>query len=217
MNNWFDIIPMTQIDHRLYVGGAAASAELAKDNPQKITAVLNVDQPPDTKTNPDIVYMHVPFEDGQTIPRQQFVKCLGWLRFMYEAGHTILIHCAAGISRSVTITASFMHYMHMADFDMALCRIKQVRPIANPAPAVVISAKKYLGVWPYDGSLEDSKPEHEKAIEDAFIWMDAARLASMHPNQNCPMKIFLLAGDPNDNRPRHEIPCSCESLNPQGL
>ncbi len=213
MNSWYDILPVSQIDHRLFVSGTAACAELAKNNPHKITAVLNVDQHPDVKQSPGIVYMHVPFEDGEDIPKPCFVKCLSWLKFMYEAGHTILIHCAAGISRSVTITAAFMHYMHMADFDHALDQIKMARPVANPAPAVVLSAKNYLGVWPYDGSMGDTQPEHEKMIEDTFVWMDAARLAQIHPNDNCPMKRFLLASDPDDNRPRHEIPCTCESLN----
>jgi len=217
MLNWYDILSVSQIDHRIFIGGAAAASDLAKDNPSKITAVLNVHSQPDEHQNPDIVYMHVPFDDGSPIPQRAFVKCLGWLKHMYEQGHTILIHCAAGISRSVIITASFMHFMGIADFDDALHQIKMGRPVANPAPSVLISAKKMLGVWPYDGSYETQAPEHEKTIEEAFVWMDAARLAQMHPNDNCPMKIFLLAGDPADDRPRHEIPCTCETLNPQAL
>ena len=217
MKDWFDIIPLSQIDHRIFVGGHAAASELAKDNPHKITAVLTVDHHPANPQNPDIIYMHVPFEDGYAIPREAFTKCLGWLKAMYEEGHTILINCAAGISRSVTITSSFMHFMAMADFDEALHRIKQRRPIANPAPAVLLSAKKMLGCWPYDGSLEAHTPEYEQTISDAFVWMDAARLALVHTRDTCPMKIFLLAADPNDNRARHEIPCSCDTLNTEAL
>lgn len=217
MNNWYDIIPLSQVDHRIYVGGHAAAAELAHDNSRKITAVLNVDQHPDEKRNPDIIYMQVSFEDGYAIPRAQFTKALGWLKAMYDSGHTVFIHCAAGISRSVTITASFMHFMGIADFDEALHRIKQARPVANPAPAVLLSAKKMLGVWPYDGSMDASTPEHEQTITDAFVWMDAARLAQVHTKDTCPMKIFLLNPDPTDNRARHEIPCTCDTLNAQAL
>ena len=145
MLSWYDILPMSQISHRLYVGGALAAADLAKDNPHKITAVLNVDQHPDEHQSPDIVYMHVPFDDGSPIPQRQFVKALGWLKHMYEQGHTLYLHCAAGISRSVIITASFMHFMGIADFDDALHQIKMARPVANPAPSTLISAKKMLG------------------------------------------------------------------------
>lgn len=217
MLNWYDILPISQIDHRIYVGGQAGAADLATSNPHGITAILNVDQQPDEKRSPDIVYMHAPFDDGYAIPREQFVKALGWLKAMYEEGHTIFIHCAAGISRSVTITASFMHFMGIADFDEALHRIKQSRPVANPAPAVLLSAKKMLGVWPYDGSMDAITPEHEQTVNEAFLWMDAARLAQVHTKDTCPMKIFLLAGDPDDNRARHEIPCTCHALNTQAL
>jgi protein-tyrosine phosphatase len=216
MNDWYDILPMSQIHHRIFVGGRAACAEIAKDNCHKITAVLNVHSQPDDQLAPNVVYMHVPFDDGHSIPRNDFVKCLGWLKHMFEQGHTILIHCAAGISRSVTITASFMHFMGLADFDDALHQIKMIRPVANPAPATQLSAKKMLGVWPYDGSME-AAPEHEHLTEDAFKWMDGARLAQVHTKDSCPMKIFLLNSDPTDNRARHEIPCTCDTLNPQAL
>lgn len=199
------------------MGGRAGANELVTANPQKITAILNVDHHPDEPRSPSIVYMHVPFDDGYAIPREQFVKALGWLKAAYEAGHTVFIHCAAGISRSVVMAASFMEFMGMADFDEALYNIKMRRPVANPAPAVLLSAKKMLGVWPYDGSMDAQTPEHEQTIQDAFVWMDAARLAQVHTEDNCPMKIFLLASDPEDNRARHEIACTCSNLNVQAL
>lgn len=210
MSHWYDIIPISQVDHRLFVSGYAEAGQLSVSNPRKITAVLNVHQMPDEKQSPNIIYMHIPFEDGEEIPQRQFVKCLGWLKFMYEAGHTILIHCAAGISRSVTITASFMHYAEICDFGEAMERIKKARPIANPAPKTVLSAKRMLGVWPYDGTA-DSSPEHEKMVTDSFQWMDAARAALAHPDPACPMRLFLL-NEPDSNTPRHTIECTCQNL-----
>jgi protein-tyrosine phosphatase len=211
MNNWYDILQMTQVGHRLYVGGYARAADLAKDNPHKITAVLCVHQVMDYPKNPDIIYMHVPFADGEGIPPKQFVKCLGWLKFMYEAGHTIYIHCAAGISRSVTIMASFMHYEGIADFNNALDQIRLNRPNASPAPNTLASAKQMLKVYPYDGTYEQ-EPEHQKAVHSELIEQVQNRRAAMqHPDEKCPMRIFLLSGD-ESNTPRHEIPCSCSEL-----
>src|SRR5579863_3950851 len=209
--NWFDNVPMSQVDHRLWVGGYVQAAKLAVSNPAGITAVLNVSTEPPYPQNPQIIYQHIPFHDGQEIPRRQFAECLGWLKFMYENGHTILIHCAAGISRSVTITASFMDYQGIADFDTAMDRIRMARRIASPAPAVLVSAKKMLGVWPYDGSLEQM-PEHERTLHEVIETVMATRAASMHPNADCPTKIFLLTQDGEDNRPRHLIQCTCEKL-----
>jgi protein-tyrosine phosphatase len=210
MAHWYDIIPVSQISHRLFVSGYAEANNLAHNNPHKISAVLNVHQIPDEHQSPGIVYMHIPFEDGEEIPQRQFVKCLGWLKFMYEAGHTILIHCAAGISRSVTVTTSFMHYAGIAEFNEALDQVKKARPIANPAPKTLISAKRMLGVWPYDGTA-DSSPEHEKMVHDSFEWMDASRAATAHTDPECPMKKFLLS-EPDSNTPRHLINCTCSAI-----
>lgn len=201
---------MTQIGHRLFVSGYARAADLAKDNPRKITAVLCVHQVMDYPKNPDIVYMHVPFADGSGIPPEAFVKALGWLKFMYENGHTILIHCAAGISRSVTILASFMHYEGIAEFHEALDQIRLNRPNASPAPAVLNSAKKMLKVYPYDGSY-DSEPEHQHGYSNLIEMVQNQRAALQHPDENCPMRVFLLSGA-ESNIPRHEIPCSCAQL-----
>jgi protein-tyrosine phosphatase len=211
MNNWYDILNMTQITHRLFVGGYARAADLAKENPHKITAVLCVHQVMDYPKNPDIIYMHIPFADGEGIPPKSFIKALGWLKFMYEAGHTIYVHCAAGISRSVTILASFMHYEGLMDFNDALDQIRLNRPNASPAPRVLNSAKQMLKVYPYDGSYE-SEPEHQKAVHSELIEaVQNRRAAEQHPNSECPMRLFLLSGE-ESNVPRHQIPCSCEKL-----
>ena len=211
MNNWYDLLSMTQVTHRLYVSGQARAAELAASNPHKITAVLCVHQTMDYKQSPGIVYMHVPFDDGSPIPEKQFVKCLGWLKFMHENGHTILVHCAAGISRSVTILAAFMHYEGIMDFNDALDRIKMNRPNASPAPAVSRSAKQMLKVPPYDGTYDAPSPEHEKIMSSLIERVQDMRAASAHPNPDCTMRQFLL-GSHETNEPRHTIPCNCEKL-----
>ncbi len=211
MNNWYDILATTQVDHRLFVSGYARAAELAYHNPHKITAVLCVHQRMDYDKNPNIIYMHVPFNDGEGIPPKQFVACLGWLKFMYENGHKILIHCAAGISRSVTILASFMHYEGICDFNEALDRIKMNRPNASPAAAVSTSAKKMLKVYPYDGTYALA-PEHEKLMEGVIEMVQNQRAARAHTNPECPFKKFLQGHPQESNMPRHEIPCNCEKL-----
>ena len=218
MNQWYDILSMTQVDHRLFVSGYARAADLAKANPHKITAVLCVHQVMDYPKNPNIIYQHIPFDDGAAIPKRQFAECLGWLKFMYENGHTILIHCAAGISRSVTILASFMHYEDICEFREALHRIKLNRPNADPAESVKLSAAKMLRVWPYNDPnfVEGSSPNDELLKDTMFDLTERvqnARAAAAHTNVECPMRNYLLGkGIIDPNIPRHEIPCNCEKL-----
>jgi hypothetical protein len=207
---WFDVLPITQVSHRLFVGGYAAAQALADYNPAKITAVLNVHHAPDAKRSPNIIYMHAPFEDGEAIPKRQFIECLGWLKFMHETGHTVLVHCAAGISRSVTIAASAMHYLGILEFNDALDRIRMSRPVANPAPETLNSAKRYLGVWPYDGSMA-TMPDHQKTVHEIIEQVQSQRAAGLHPNPHCPARM-LLESPVGSNVPRHEVPCTCDKL-----
>jgi hypothetical protein len=213
MNKWYDILPMSQVDHRLFVSGMAQAAHLADENPHQITAVLCVHQTMPYHQVPGVVYMHIPFRDGEEIPERQFIECMLWLKFMFQNGNTILIHCAAGISRSVTICASFMHYMGISDFGSALDRIKMARPVASPSPDVVRSAKRMLGVYPYDGSFEDA-PEHQKIIHMTVEAVSAARAAAWHTDPECPMRQFLLSAQNQTTMgmARHEIPCTCSIL-----
>jgi hypothetical protein len=129
----------------------------------------------------------------------------------FLANGVVTHNCAAGISRSPVITASFMDYIGIADFDTALDRIRMVRPIVSPAPATLVSAKKMLGRWPYDGSM-GQMPEHERTMHEVIEQVVARRAANAHPNEDCPMKQFLLTQDIEDNQPRHLIQCTCEKL-----
>jgi protein-tyrosine phosphatase len=206
MNNWYDILAMTQVTDRLFVSGYARAADLAKENPAKITAVLCVHQVMDYEKNPNIIYMHIPFDDGSEIPQRAFEKCLAWLKFMYETGHRILVHCAAGISRSVTILTSFMHYEGIMHFDEALNHIQMRRNNADPANTTKISAKRMLQVGYYE-QTEQVGLKH--ALIDS---VQKKRAAYAHPNVDCPYRKHLLGEGIIDDTPRHLIECKCEKL-----
>jgi protein-tyrosine phosphatase len=157
--NWFDDVPMSKICDRLYVSGYVQASRLSTDNPLGIQSVLDVSTDASWEhsnpyvESPDIVYAHIPFHDGEEIPEEAFWACMNFLYNRYLQGDNVLIHCAAGISRSITIAASFMHYAHIMQFADALECIKIQRPVANPAIAVLRSAKQLLRVWPYDSSM----------------------------------------------------------------
>lgn len=206
MNNWYDILAMTQVTDRLFVSGYARAADLAKENPANITAVLCVHQIMDYEKNPSIIYMHIPFDDGSAIPQRAFEKCLAWLDFMYKNGHRILIHCAAGISRSVTMLASFMHFKGIAHFDEAIDQIQMRRHNADPANETKISAKMMLQV----GYYEDT--ENAEAKHKLIAAIQSKRAAYAHTDTECPVRKHLLGEGIIDNTPRHLIPCTCEKL-----
>lgn len=52
------------------------------------------------------------------------------IRAHYEAGQTILVHCAAGIQRSAIVVLSYLYVYHTQNARVAYALIKLRRPIA---------------------------------------------------------------------------------------
>jgi protein-tyrosine phosphatase len=158
---WYDDIEISQVYNRLYVGGLIQGSNLGLSNPYGIQAVLDVHTEAtweiaagvEYKEAKDIVYAHIPFPDGEEIPAEKFWACMRYLSEQYQQGRTILIHCAAGVSRSVTIAISFLVFAHIMDWPEAETEVRQRRSIANPNVRILTSAKKLLRIWPYDGSM----------------------------------------------------------------
>ena len=146
------LFALSKVTDRLYVSSLWVARNLTKANPEGITAVLNLTEV-DYQENPDIIYMRMSIEDGQPISREMLFEILDYLRFIYENGHKILIHCAAGASRSPSIMAAFMHYMKIEHYLDAMDKIVEARPIVDPAWNLVKSMKEILQVWPY-GAFE---------------------------------------------------------------
>lgn len=78
-------------------------------------------------------------------PAEQWSVILPFLRQAQEEGARTLIHCVAGINRSVTTCALYL--VHSGAFDRvrdAVVHIKVCRPQAGPQERYVVWAEKYL-------------------------------------------------------------------------
>jgi protein-tyrosine phosphatase len=153
---WYDALPVSKIYNRLFLSGYHAASLLNKDNPFGIDFVLDVSTEPPYEEAKGIEYCHIPFNDGAEIPEKKFWECMQVLFDRYQRGKNILIHCAAGISRSATIAAAFLHFAHIMQFADALAYITQRRAVVEPKEETLASVRKLLKVWPYDGSMETS-------------------------------------------------------------
>lgn len=200
----------------IFLGNIYQTMQLTHDgNPLGITAVLDVSTENDYEKNPDILYLRVPFPDGHEIPPDKFAQCMAFLKFCWEKNMTILVNCAAGISRSTSIVVSFLHYEGIGadgftppldDMDKLLDYVRLVRPIVHPAPRVFNSCKQWLRVWPYDGSHGGYTPPKHK-LDNTVI----ANMLRLHVNPECEVRLSILA---NDDRERHLLKCTCK---PEGL
>lgn len=151
-------------DHgTLYLGNIFNAHQVALyDNPLGIQAVLDVSTEGGYPRNPDVKYLRVPFMDGEEVSEEKFTQCMNFLSRCWDEGLVIQINCAAGVSRSTSIMASFIYYkgLGLTEFDSCLSTLDQIlnhirecRPIIHPHPVILSSCKKHLKIWPFDGSF----------------------------------------------------------------
>src|SRR5258707_2426100 len=109
-------IMMHHIVNNLWLGSQHDADELVRNNPEKITAILNVRgadayHPPgrdQAAEHPGKAYKWIPAPDIGTISPKHVREALLWLREQTDKRERILIHCKYGISRSPAFLAAFM-------------------------------------------------------------------------------------------------------------
>ena len=92
-----------------------------------------------------IEVMTAPFPDGLPIPQELFVPAQEWLAKHWDSGSKILISCAAGQSRSVTMAIALIHRKGGLDFLDAANEVISRVPGAYPHPDVLASAARLSG------------------------------------------------------------------------
>ncbi|MFY9645879.1 MAG: dual specificity protein phosphatase family protein [Terriglobales bacterium] len=107
---------MNHIVNNLWLGSQQDADDLIRNNPEGITAILNVrgpdaykppgrDQSPE---HPGKAYKWIPAPDNEVIYPWHVREALQWLEEQTAAGERILIHCMHGISRSAGFLAAFL-------------------------------------------------------------------------------------------------------------
>jgi hypothetical protein len=102
----------------------------------------------------------------------------------FIANGVVTHNCAAGISRSSSITISFLYFMGLVPplvgeastkigntgFDKGHEFVTLCRPIIDPAHRTIGSCRKWLRLWPHDGSMGPVEPPFRLAnrVEAAY-------------------------------------------------
>lgn len=154
---------MNKIQDRLYLGSVADSK---KPDP-KITAILCAIP---ASSYPRSSYVptwgsrkrrFIDINDGEEIPERWLEAALEQLDTWVEDGETILVHCAAGISRSPGLVVAYL-MSYGASWEEAERVVRLARPIILIHPDIKKSILKYFKSWPYAGSFSQ-EIKHEVA------------------------------------------------------
>lgn len=142
-----DYTDISQINDRIFIGSELAAANYGTIKKHDISHIINMAA--DGANNYDhygvkIVQIHL--MDGEFAPVGLFESAANLLNDLIKADTDgILIHCLAGVSRSVTVVLSYlMLHCDMSFYD-ALKFIEQSRPVASPHPKLVRSIFRDFG------------------------------------------------------------------------
>lgn len=134
---------ITKVFERIYLGDADDADLLAFTNPLGISGVVNVCSESNQERREGIKYVHFPLDEYEWILPRRFERIMTEISKLVRTGN-VLIHCAAGSSRSPIVVALYMDFIGYKNFDDALIGLKGLRPIVAPSKLVIERAKAYL-------------------------------------------------------------------------
>lgn len=133
---------MNEIIPDLYIGNlyAANCQELHKYN---VKAVLNCAEEVIDTSCTSIKNLHLPIKDIDTEKIQDyFPLTCKWIEANLKKGK-VLVHCAAGKSRSVTIVAAYLMWKYSLNEKEAMKMIYSKRKEANPNAGFTLQLKQW--------------------------------------------------------------------------
>ena len=72
------------------------------------TAILNLFEEQPYELPAHVVYLHKGFPDEQPFPIETIWECVRWIDRHVADGHRVLVHCAEGNSRSVSVVIAYL-------------------------------------------------------------------------------------------------------------
>jgi protein-tyrosine phosphatase len=72
------------------------------------TAILNLFEEQPYELPDHVVYLHNGFPDEQPFPIETIWECVRWIDRHVADGHRVLVHCAEGNSRSVSVVIAYL-------------------------------------------------------------------------------------------------------------
>ena len=141
-----DTLTYAQILPRLFVGSHPRTiADIERLRRELgVTAVLNIHTDEDMSAvmldfppleahyrTRRVVLRRVPMLEQQPELRAKLCACIDALNKLLAGGHTVYLHCTAGIGRAPTVAIGYLHFCLGWEWDVAVAHVKQLRQ-CNP-------------------------------------------------------------------------------------
>lgn len=165
--NWWDVI-----DEHFSLGGALMFDDIERLQRQGIEAVMNLcaerQDDPHRLSDAHMEYVWLPVIDTCAPTFEQIAFGISWIKYQQRNGHSIYIHCAAGVGRSATMLACWYIYAQGMSAQEALRFLKA----RHPQVALTRRQLRRLREFAYDLRLKANQGRCER--QAASVAVDAS-------------------------------------------
>ena len=124
----------------LFVGTRADAADSQRLETHDITTVVSLTHEAPELSAQAIDLHSIPLIDGPQNSREQFTKAVEETVIALEDGERVLVHCAAGASRSPTVAATALALVQELDLEDAIRQVSDSRDAVDPHEALLRQA-----------------------------------------------------------------------------
>jgi protein-tyrosine phosphatase len=139
---------MHQVRDKIFLGNSQDAQRPHLLHQAGVTAILNVASDLDTTNQEDFLVHKHGLVDGPGNSSEEMKAAIHCLDNLLAYGHTVLVHCHMGMSRSPTIVAKYLAMKEHSTLDSCIEELVKIRPIVNPHEALVKLARSIEGALP---------------------------------------------------------------------
>lgn len=136
----------SQVEAGVYLGSEVVARDKETLDERGIRAVINA-AAGHTKNffeGQGIYYLPLALDD---LPVEEITAvlydCFDFMQAAHEAGHSVLLHCNHGVSRSPAIATAWLMWRHNMAYEAAFNVVKSCRHIADPNPGFVVQLQQW--------------------------------------------------------------------------
>lgn len=135
-----------QVFPGIWVGGLDAAENHRFLTENAIGVILDLQPDPyDVPLPESIKHYKISFPDGKATPVGVFEKAAEIINDAVDNGQPILVHCAAGVSRSVTAVCTYQMLYNGMGFQDAINKVAETRGFVNPHHLLIRSLMRDVG------------------------------------------------------------------------
>ena len=107
-------------------------------------------------------------QDRIALPEAVITQAVDFIQQQIAQGRNVLVHCQMGISRSPALVLAYLHQHQGLSLQQALARIQQLRPQAEPHPALLASLQHHFRLATPDHYSQDQRSEDQRT-QDPYV------------------------------------------------